>query len=199
QGGGISKITLENDWASALWQLRIKSVQLEVDVAELPLCIRNAFIELYGYERIARKRYGLNAIVRIRSRMNGLILGGNILNPTCNELFDLLRRRSRPRASRDSDTHGDFRVLSLRHGFIAEPTPNEDSGQKYPGDVRMLDENSWNVPAISFLRVFVCRFSIPLLENLNQIAVLELGGSNYNDLFARLHTFDRYVTLVGVT
>src|SRR5580704_11067126 len=97
--------------------------------------------------------------------MNGLILGGNLLNSTRNELLDLLGCRSGPRTSRDADAHGDFRILSLRHGLIAEPTPHQDSGQKHPGTVRMLDEEPWNIPAIGdVLLAFVCHFSLTSME-----------------------------------
>ena len=80
QGGGVSEIALETDGAGALRQLRIQGIQLEVDIAELPLGIGDALIQLNGDKRIAGKRYGLDAVVRICSRMDGLILGGNVLN-----------------------------------------------------------------------------------------------------------------------
>ena len=40
---------------------------------------------------------------------------------------------------------------------------------------------------------------MPLWKNLNQIAILQIGDSNYDDLFPWLHTFDCHITLVGFT
>src|SRR5208282_6935827 len=121
------------------------------------LGISNAFIQLYRHKGIARKRYGLDAIVRIRPRMNGLILGGNILNFPGNVLFHLLRCGSRPGTRRDAEAHGNVWVLSLWHGCIAEPAPNEHAEEKHPGNVRVFDEKPWNIPAIcDVLLVFVC-------------------------------------------
>src|SRR5208337_617002 len=138
-------------------------IQFEVDIAELPLGIGDALIQLNGDKRIAGQRYGLNTVVRIRSGMDGLILGGNVLNSTGNVLFDLLRGGSGPWTRRDAETHGNVRVFALRHGGIAEPAPNEHGEEKYPGDVRMLDEKPWNIPAISdVLLVFVCHFFLYL-------------------------------------
>jgi hypothetical protein len=94
--------------------------------------------------------------------MDGLILGGNVLNPTSNVLFDLLGCGSRPRTSRDTEAHGNVWVLALRHGCIAEPAPNEHSEEKYPGDVRVLDEKPGEVATIAdVFPVFVCHCSIP--------------------------------------
>ena len=104
--------------------------------------------------------------------MDGLILGGNVLNSTGNVLFDLLRRGSGPGTSRDPETHGNVRVLALRHGVIAEPAPNEHSEEKYPGDVWVLDKKPGDIAAIAdVLPVFVCHCSIPLGENLNEVTV----------------------------
>src|SRR5208283_80601 len=89
--------------------------------------------------------------------MNGLIFGGNVLNSTGNVLFDLLRCGSRPWTSRHTEAHGNVRVLSLRHGCISEPAPNEHSSQKDPGDMRVLDEKPRDIAAITdALLVFVC-------------------------------------------
>ena len=62
----------------------------------------------------------------------------------------------------------------------------------------MLDEESWNIPAISdVLLVFVCHFfPIPLWKNLYRIAVLQTGGSNDDDLFPWLYTIDCHIALV---
>src|SRR5271167_2191871 len=89
--------------------------------------------------------------------MNGLILGGNVLNSTGNELLHLLRRRSGPWTSRHAEAHGNVRVLALRHGCIAEPTPNEHSRQKHPGDLGVLDEKSRDIAAVTDVwLVFEC-------------------------------------------
>ena len=49
----------------------------------------------------------------------------------------------------------------------------------------MLDEEPRNIAAITdFLLVFECHCSIPLWENLNQIAVLQTSGSDDHDFFA---------------
>src|SRR6516162_11322555 len=41
--------------------------------------------------------------------------------------------------------------------------------------------------------------SIPLLENLNEIAVLQTGGSNDDDFFGWIYTINCHITLVGFT
>jgi hypothetical protein len=83
--------------------------------------------------------------------MDGLILGGNVLDSTGNVLFDLLRCGSGPGTSRDGKTHGNVRVFALRHGCIAKIAPNEHPGQKHPGDVRVLDEKPRDIAAITDL------------------------------------------------
>ena len=198
--GGVSEIALESDGAGALRQLRIQGIQLEVDIAELPLGIGDALIQLNGHKRIAGQRYGLNTVVRIRSRMDGLILGGNVLNSTGNVLFDLLRRGSGPWTSRHAEAHGNVRILALRHGCIAELAPNEHSGQKHPGDVRVLDKKPRDIATIAdLLPVFVCHCSVPLGEDLDEVAVLQTGGSNDDDFFAWIYTVNCHITLVGFT
>jgi hypothetical protein len=111
----------------------------------------------------------------------------------------LLRCGSGPWTSRDAETHGNVRVLALRHGCIAEPAPNEHSEEKYPGDVRVLDEKPRDIAAITdLLLVFECHFSLPLWDNLDEIAVLQTSGSN-DDFFAWIYTCDCHITLVGFT
>src|SRR5262249_19930381 len=153
--------------------LFIYGIQLKVHVAKVPLRIGDALIQLNRNKRIAGQRYRLNTIICVRPRMDGLILGGDGLNSTGNVLFDLLRCSSRPWASRDTETHGNVRVLALRHGCIAEPAPNEHSEQKYPGDRRVLDKKPWDIATIAGVwAVFMCHCSIPLGEDLDEIAVL---------------------------
>src|SRR5215469_161320 len=41
--------------------------------------------------------------------------------------------------------------------------------------------------------------SIPLLQDLDEIAVLQTGGSNYDDFFAWIYTVNCHITLVGFT
>ena len=54
ESSGISKIALETDGTCALRSLGISGIQLEVNIAELPLRIGDALIQLYGHKRIAR-------------------------------------------------------------------------------------------------------------------------------------------------
>src|SRR5262249_23579740 len=150
----------ETDGTGPLRQLGIQGIELQVDVAELPLRIGDALVQLNGHKRIAGERYGFDAVVRVCSRMNGLILGRDVLNSTGNVLFDLLSCSAGPRTSRHPETYGNVRVLTLRHRGVAEITPNQHAQKKDPGDVRMLDKELWNIPATSdvFL-VFVCHLS----------------------------------------
>src|ERR1700687_4431491 len=130
--------------------------------------------------------------------MDGLILGGNVLDLPGNVLFHLLRCGSGPGTSRDAETHGNVRVLALGHGCVSEIAPNEHSEEKYPGDVRVLDEKSRNIAAITDL-LFVCHCFIPLWDNLDEIAVLQICSSNGDDFFAWIYTVDGHITLVGFT
>src|SRR6202162_2370448 len=64
----------------------------------------------------------------------------------------------------------------------------------------MLNKEPSDIATIADVLIFfVCHFSMPLSENLNQIAILQIGDSNYDDLFPWFHTFHCHITLVGLT
>ena len=64
--------------------------------------------------------------------------------------------------------------------------------------MRVLDEKPRDIAAITdALLVFECHCSVPLRENLDEIAVLQTSGSNGDDFFGWIYTFDCHITLVG--
>src|SRR3984893_5107695 len=130
--------------------------------------------------------------------MDGLILGGNVLDLPSDVLFHLLRCGSGPGTSGDTEAHGNVWVLALGHRCVSEIAPNQHSEEKYPGDVRVLDEKSRNIAAITDL-LFVCHCFIPLWDNLDEIAVFQTSGSGGDDFFTLIYTDYCYIALVGFT
>src|SRR6266699_4915062 len=74
----ITKIALERDRPCTLRQLVVKCVQFEIDVAELPLDVRDIFGELDVHVSRAGQRDRTNSVVRSGAGMNRLVLGNSV-------------------------------------------------------------------------------------------------------------------------
>ncbi len=66
--------------------------------------------------------------------------------------------------------------------------------------MRVLDEKPRDIAAITdLLFVFECHCSIPLWDNLDEIAVLQTSGSNDDNFLGWIYTFNCHITLVCFT
>src|SRR5271167_2303119 len=95
--------------------------------------------------------------------MNGLVLGGHVLNPPGDKLLYLLRRGTGPGTTRERDAHWDIRVFALGHGRISKPAPREYTNQEHPGNLRVLDKKSRGIAGLfdKLLIAFECHFRLP--------------------------------------
>src|SRR6266478_3395434 len=93
---GVSKITLERDVTGAWRELAVQCIQLEVDVAELPLYVRDIFGKLHVDVGGTGNRDRTDPVVGGCSGMDGLIFSDGVFNRAGNKLLDLLRGRAGP-------------------------------------------------------------------------------------------------------
>src|ERR1700693_751074 len=114
--------------------------------------------------------------------MNRLVLGDAVLDWTGDKLLDLLRRSARPRTDRHRDPHWNVRVLALGHAVIAKPTPNENTDEQHPRDLRVLHKEPRGIVGFldSILVVFVCHGWVCLRNHLDGVAILQ-ELSTYGD------------------
>ena len=86
------------------------------------------------------------------------------------------RARARPRHDDQGLLDRNIRVFALRHGVVAQPTPNQNASQQHPGNLWVFHEESRNV-----LRLFDS-FLIALMRH-----ALDFCLRNHGKRIAFLH------------
>ena len=92
-----------------------------------------------------------------------------LLNRTRNQLFNLLRRRARPRALRRGHPHRNVRVFALRHVVVAEEAPHKRRQQQNKRHLPVLGEEPRHVvrgrDVLRIRLVYVCHRLLSALAN----------------------------------
>ena len=172
--------------------MAVECVKLEVDVAELPLDVRDILAELHIHVRDAGEGERANSVVRGGSGIKRLVLGDRVLDWTSDELLNLLRCGTRPGTEGHCDPDGNVRVLPLGHASVAKPTPYKDTDEEHPRDLGMFHEKSGNVVALLDPILVACVFHGPfyLREHCDGIAIFQKLRADGDNSLSGLDPFD---------
>ena len=107
--------------------------------------------------------------------MDGLIFGDGVFNRASNILLDLLRGRTGPRTGGHGHPNRNVRIFSLWHGMVAKPAPNEDADEQDPRNLRLLDEEPWEVMCFfdSILVASMCHNLIYLWNDFDGFSIFQ--------------------------